>query len=120
MNVITSYSIHYTKLYDHFDKVEKKKDREFIEELTKGYEDKSQFFVDTLSRGLSRIAALAYPNKVIVRMSDFKTNEYAELVGGKQFEPKEENPMIGFRGASRYYSESYKEAFGLECKAIIV
>ncbi|GKY88578.1 phosphoenolpyruvate synthase [Sinisalibacter aestuarii] len=102
----------------HFDKVEKKKDREFIEELTKGYDDKSQFFVDTLARGLSRIAALVYPNKVIVRMSDFKTNEYAELVGGKQFEPKEENPMIGFRGASRYYSESYKEAFGLECKAI--
>ena len=102
----------------HFDKVEKKKDREFIEELTKGYTDKSQFFVDTLARGLSRIAALAYPNKTIVRMSDFKTNEYAELVGGKQFEPKEENPMIGFRGASRYYSESYKPGFALECKAI--
>jgi len=102
----------------HFDQVKKDKDREFIEELTKGYADKSQFFIDTLARGLSRIAALVYPNKVIVRMSDFKTNEYAELVGGKQFEPKEENPMIGFRGASRYYSESYKEAFGLECKAI--
>jgi len=102
----------------HFDKVKKESDRAFIEKLTRGYEDKSQFFVDTLARGLSRIAALVYPNKVIVRMSDFKTNEYAELVGGKQFEPKEENPMIGFRGASRYYSESYKQAFGLECKAI--
>jgi pyruvate, water dikinase len=101
-----------------FDEVKKKKDRAFIEELTKGYEDKGQFFVDTLARGLSRIAALAWPNKTIVRMSDFKTNEYAGLVGGRQFEPVEENPMIGFRGASRYYSESYKEAFGLECKAI--
>jgi len=102
----------------HFDKVKKQSDRDFIEELTKGYDDKAQFFIDTLARGLSRIAALAYPNKVIVRMSDFKTNEYAELVGGKQFEPKEENPMIGFRGASRYYSESYEPGYALECKAI--
>ncbi len=102
----------------HFDQVEKKKDRAFIEDLTKGYEDKAQFFIDTLARGLSRIAALAWPNKVIVRMSDFKTNEYADLVGGKQFEPKEENPMIGFRGASRYYSESYEPGYALECKAI--
>jgi pyruvate, water dikinase len=102
----------------HFDKVKKESDRKFIEELTKGYEDKSQFFIDTLARGLSRIAALAYPNKAIVRMSDFKTNEYAELVGGRQFEPKEENPMIGFRGASRYYSESYEPGFALECRAI--
>jgi len=102
----------------HFDQVKNDDDRAFIEKLTRGYSDKSQFFVDTLSRGLSRIAALAYPNKVIVRMSDFKTNEYAELVGGRQFEPKEENPMIGFRGASRYYSESYKPGFALECKAI--
>ncbi len=102
----------------HFDQVEKKKDRAFIEDLTKGYDDKAQFFIDTLARGLSRIAALAWPNKVIVRMSDFKTNEYADLVGGKQFEPKEENPMIGFRGASRYYSESYEPGYALECKAI--
>jgi len=102
----------------HFDKVKKQSNRDFIEELTKGYDDKAQFFIDTLARGLSRIAALAYPNKVIVRMSDFKTNEYAELVGGKQFEPKEENPMIGFRGASRYYSESYEPGYALECKAI--
>ncbi|MCB1349854.1 MAG: phosphoenolpyruvate synthase [Maritimibacter sp.] len=102
----------------HFDKVKKEKDRKAIEELTKGYDDKAEFFIDKLSRGLSRIAALVYPNKVIVRMSDFKTNEYAGLVGGRQFEPVEENPMIGYRGASRYYSESYKEAFGLECKAI--
>jgi pyruvate,water dikinase len=83
-----------------------------------GYENKGDYFVDTLARGLSRIAAVAYPKPVIVRMSDFKTNEYAELLGGHAFEPKEENPMIGFRGASRYYSDAYRDAFALECKAI--
>jgi pyruvate,water dikinase len=92
------------------------KDR--IAELTRGYDDKPQYFVDTLARGLSRIAAVAYPNRVIVRMSDFKTNEYAELLGGRAFEPHEENPMIGFRGASRYYSPLYREGFALECRAI--
>jgi pyruvate,water dikinase len=89
-----------------------------IADLTRGYTDKPQYFVDTLARGLSRIAAVAYPNPVIVRMSDFKTNEYAELLGGRAFEPDEENPMIGFRGASRYYSEGYREGFALECRAI--
>jgi pyruvate,water dikinase len=89
-----------------------------IAELTKGYEDKAEFFVDTLARGLSRIAALCHPHPMILRMSDFKTNEYAELIGGRAFEPDEENPMIGFRGASRYYSESYKPGFALECQAI--
>jgi pyruvate,water dikinase len=78
--------------------------REEITRADRGYDDKADFFVETLARGLSRIAAVAYPNPVIVRMSDFKTNEYAELLGGSAFEPKEENPMIGFRGASRYYS----------------
>jgi pyruvate,water dikinase len=89
-----------------------------IAELTKGYDDKTEYFVDHLSRGLSRVAAALYPKPVIVRMSDFKTNEYAGLIGGAEFEPKEENPMIGFRGASRYYSPRYKEGFALECKAI--
>ncbi|MFC2969613.1 phosphoenolpyruvate synthase [Acidimangrovimonas pyrenivorans] len=89
-----------------------------IEALTAGYADKPEYFVDTLARGLGRIAAVHYPNPVIVRMSDFKTNEYAELLGGRQFEPSEENPMIGFRGASRYYSDAYKDGFALECKAI--
>jgi pyruvate,water dikinase len=89
-----------------------------IADLTRGYDDKPQYFVDTLARGLSRIAAVSYPNPVIVRMSDFKTNEYAELLGGHEFEPKEENPMIGFRGASRYYSPLYREGFQLECRAI--
>ena len=89
-----------------------------LAELTKGYADKSEYFVDGLARGLSRIAAVVYPKPVIVRMSDFKTNEYAELLGGRDFEPKEENPMIGFRGASRYYSKAYREGFKLECRAI--
>ncbi|SFP76366.1 phosphoenolpyruvate synthase [Tranquillimonas alkanivorans] len=89
-----------------------------IAELTRGYEDKPKYFVDELARGLSRIAAVYYPKPVIVRMSDFKTNEYAELLGGRAFEPKEENPMIGFRGASRYYSPAYRDGFALECRAI--
>jgi pyruvate,water dikinase len=89
-----------------------------IAALTAGYADRTEYFVDRLSRGLARIAAAAYPKPVIVRMSDFKTNEYAGLVGGAQFEPHEENPMIGFRGASRYYSEQYRDGFGLECRAI--
>ncbi len=89
-----------------------------IAKLTAGYDDKTEYFVDHLSRGLARIAAAVHPKPVIVRMSDFKTNEYAGLLGGAEFEPKEENPMIGFRGASRYYSPQYREGFALECKAI--
>lgn len=89
-----------------------------IRELTRGYENEQAFFVNKLSFGIGKIAAAFYPNKVIVRFSDFKTNEYENLLGGKYFEPKEENPMIGWRGASRYYSNEYKRAFGLECKAI--
>jgi pyruvate,water dikinase len=90
-----------------------------VDRITAGYADKPEFFVDQLSRGLARIAAAAWPKPVIVRMSDFKTNEYAGLVGGAQFEPLEENPMIGFRGASRYYSPRYREGFELECRAIL-
>jgi pyruvate, water dikinase len=88
-----------------------------IEELTKGYKDKSRFFVDHLASGIGMIAAAFYPKPVILRFSDFKSNEYAGLLGGIGFEPKEENPMLGFRGASRYYS-SYSDAFALECKAV--
>ena len=102
----------------HFDQVTDEAAKVELAALTRGYADKSEYFVDGLARGLSRIAAVVYPKPVIVRMSDFKTNEYAELLGGRQFEPKEENPMIGFRGASRYYSPSYREGFILECKAI--
>ncbi|NAY91330.1 phosphoenolpyruvate synthase [Muricauda sp. JGD-17] len=89
-----------------------------IEKLTKGYVKKTDYFVDQLAQGIATIAAAFYPKEVIVRLSDFKTNEYANLIGGKDFEPKEENPMLGFRGASRYYSELYKEGFALECAAI--
>ncbi|OGI31166.1 MAG: phosphoenolpyruvate synthase, partial [Candidatus Melainabacteria bacterium RIFOXYA12_FULL_32_12] len=89
-----------------------------IEELTRGYENKEDYFVDKLSQAVATIAAAFYPNDVIVRMSDFKTNEYASLIGGHEFEPKEDNPMLGFRGASRYYNQRYKEGFHLECKAM--
>ncbi|MDJ0637817.1 MAG: phosphoenolpyruvate synthase [Paracoccaceae bacterium] len=89
-----------------------------IDALTRGYPSKPDYFVERLAGGLSRIAAFCYPKPVIVRMSDFKTNEYADLLGGRDFEPDEENPMIGFRGASRYYSEAYRPGFELECRAI--
>jgi pyruvate,water dikinase len=89
-----------------------------IEALTHHYPDKEKYFIDKLSQGIATIAAAFYPKDVIVRMSDFKTNEYANLIGGKDFEPNEENPMLGFRGASRYYNDLYKEGFGLECAAI--
>jgi len=101
-----------------FDEVEDEDDRKQIEELTRGFETKTDFFVDTLARGIARIAAAHHPNPVIVRMSDFKTNEYADLLGGEAFEPKEENPMLGWRGASRYYHPDYREGFALECLAI--
>ena len=89
-----------------------------IKKMIIGFQDEEDFFISRLSFGIAKIAAAFYPNKVIVRFSDFKSNEYYNLLGGNYFEPKEENPMIGWRGASRYYSEDYKEAFGLECKAI--
>ena len=102
----------------HFDTLKDEQAKAEIAALTAGYDDKAEYFVDRLSRGLGRIAAAFYPQPVIVRMSDFKTNEYAGLVGGAEFEPKEENPMLGFRGASRYYSPRYKEGFALECRAM--
>ena len=89
-----------------------------IDEKSFGYEDKVEFFVDTLARGIAKIAAGFYPYDVIVRLSDFKTNEYANLIGGYLYEPSEHNPMIGWRGASRYYDEKFKPAFGLECRAL--
>ena len=91
---------------------------EKINNLVKGYKNEEEFFIEKLSYGIAKIAAAFYPKEVIVRLSDFKTNEYCNLLGGSYFEPKEENPMIGWRGASRYYSETYEKAFGLECKAI--
>jgi len=92
--------------------------KEKIANLTLGYKDKKQYLVDKLAEGVALLAAAFYPNPVIVRFSDFKTNEYASLIGGKNYEPKEENPMLGWRGASRYYAPAFQEAFGLECAAI--
>lgn len=89
-----------------------------IEKRIFGYDNEEDFFIKKLSYGIAKIGAAFYPNPVIVRFSDFKTNEYYNLLGGNHFEPHEENPMIGWRGASRYYSDEYKAAFGLECKAI--
>ena len=90
-----------------------------IDQLTEGYEDKTQFFVECLAESVAMIAAAFYPKEVIVRMSDFKSNEYANLIGGSEFEAKEENPMIGFRGASRYYNDRYRAGFALECQAML-
>jgi pyruvate,water dikinase len=92
--------------------------KDAIDRLTVGYADKPLFFVERLAQGVAMIAAAFYPNDVIIRMSDFKTNEYANLVGGQPYEPTEENPMIGFRGASRYYNERYRDGFALECRAM--
>lgn len=102
----------------HFDSLENEAARQRITALTSRYANRTDYFVDQLSLGLARLAAVAYPKPIIVRMSDFKTNEYASLCGGSQFEPREENPMIGFRGASRYYSPKYRDGFALECRAI--
>ncbi len=102
----------------HFDELADPSVKEEIAELTALYPHKPDFFTDKLAHGIATIAAAFYPNPVIVRMSDFKSNEYANLLGGRQFEPKEENPMIGWRGASRYYDPNYREAYALECKAL--
>lgn len=102
----------------NFRELKDKAVKDKIEKLTHGYTEKENFFTDKLAEGIATIAAAFYPKDVIVRMSDFKTNEYANLLGGKAFEPVEQNPMIGFRGASRYYNNLYREGFRLECQAI--
>ena len=119
MEFVISNSIRvHPKALLHFDDVQDATVRNAIDALTKGYDDKAEYFVDRLALGLSRIAAVAHPNPMILRLSDFKTNEYANLLGGEQFEPNEPNPMIGWRGASRYYDPDYSDAFRLECNAI--
>jgi pyruvate,water dikinase len=116
--IISNYiQVHPLALLHHREMNDKALTRE-IQQRIIGYEDESDFFIKRLSFGISKISAAFYPNPVIVRFSDFKSNEYSSLLGGNYFEPVEENPMIGWRGASRYYSEKYKAAFGLECKAI--
>ena len=102
----------------HFERVSDTAARSAIEQMTRGFPSKADYFIDRLSRGIARIAAAHHPAPVIVRLSDFKTNEYAALLGGAPFEPHEENPMIGYRGASRYYSEGYRDGFRLECRAL--
>ncbi len=109
--------VHPMALVD-FDQVEDEEAQRRIEELTRGYQNKGEYFVDHLARGIATIAATQHPHSVIVRLSDFKTNEYADLIGGRTFEPHEENPMLGWRGASRYYSDDYREGFALECRAL--
>ncbi|MFW6085316.1 MAG: phosphoenolpyruvate synthase [Gemmatimonadota bacterium] len=101
-----------------FEEVEDDEARERIAELTSGYDDPTEYFVERLALGVGTIAASRFPDPVIVRTSDFKTNEYARLVGGEPFEPQEENPMLGWRGASRYYDDGYREGFALECRAL--
>ncbi|HLF10083.1 MAG TPA: phosphoenolpyruvate synthase [Gammaproteobacteria bacterium] len=102
----------------HPDRVLKHKERAQIARLTRGWADKHEYFVAKLAYGIARIAASQFPKPVIVRTSDFKTNEYAGLLGGAGFEPEEQNPMLGWRGASRYYSDAYREGFALECRAL--
>ena len=116
--IITTYiKIHPLALID-FENLQDRAVRAEIERRTAGYQDKSQFFIDKLAQGVAMIGAAFYPKDVIVRLSDFKTNEYANLIGGKPYEPVEENPMIGFRGASRYYDPRYQTGFALECRAM--
>lgn len=103
----------------HPERVTDTSERGRIAELTQDWDEPTEFFVDTLARGIAKLAAPYHPSPVIVRMSDFKTNEYAHLLGGRDFEHAEENPMIGFRGASRYYDPRYREGFALECRAIV-
>jgi len=117
--IINSYiKVHPLALL-HFNELKDANVKKQIADLTVGYKDKADYFIDKLAEWVATIAAAFYPKRVILRLSDFKSNEYANLIWGAQFEPKEDNPMIGWRGASRYYSENYKEAFGLECKAVL-
>ncbi len=116
--IISTYiKIHPKALID-YDRLTDPTVKAEIDRLTAGYADKPQFFVDKLAEGVATLAAAFYPKDVIVRLSDFKTNEYANLIGGRAYEPQEENPMLGFRGASRYYDERYRDAFALECRAM--
>jgi pyruvate,water dikinase len=116
--IISNYiKIHPLALVDYA-KIDDAEVKANIDKITVGYDDKPQFFVDKLAQGVAMIAAAFYPKDVIVRLSDFKTNEYANLIGGRAYEPIEENPMLGFRGASRYYNERYRAGFALECRAM--
>lgn len=116
--IITNYIKVHPMALVHPERVTDETERQEIEHLTFGFRDRESYFVEQLARGIGTIAAAFYPKPVVVRLSDFKTNEYASLIGGRAFEPEEENPMIGFRGASRYYDDRYREGFALECRAL--
>jgi len=116
--IINSYIKVHPMALVHLERVTDEAVKAKINRFTSGYENKEEYFVEKLAQGVGTIAAAFYPKPVIVRMSDFKTNEYATLIGGQYFEPEEENPMLGFRGASRYYDERYREGFVLECEAM--
>jgi pyruvate,water dikinase len=116
--IINSYIKIHPMALVHPEKVADEGVRKTIDKLTFGYENKEEYFVEKLAHGVGTIAAAFYPKPVIVRLSDFKTNEYASLIGGQHFEPEEDNPMLGFRGASRYYDDRYREGFALECRAM--
>jgi pyruvate,water dikinase len=116
--IVTSYIKAHPLALLHYEELSLT-DKKLVDDISVGYTDKVQFFIDKLAQGVSMIAAAFYPKDVILRFSDFKTNEYAGLIGGAKYEPKEENPMIGWRGASRYYMPGYKDGFALECKAMI-
>lgn len=118
--IISNYVKVHPMALASFEQITDDTDRAQIERLTHLHSNKREYFIDKLSQGVATIAAAFYPREVIVRMSDFKTNEYAGLIGGKYFEPQEENPMLGFRGASRYYNNRYRDGFKLECEAMKV
>jgi pyruvate,water dikinase len=116
--IISSYIKIHPMALVHPEKVKDEATRKEIEDLTFGYDDKKEYFVEKLAQGVGTLAAAFYPRPVVVRLSDFKSNEYANLIGGKGFELEENNPMLGFRGASRYYNERYREGFAMECAAL--
>jgi len=115
--IINEYIKAHPMALKHPEKVDEQTRKE-LEKLTRAYESMEEFFVKTLSEGVATIASAVYPKPCVVRMSDFKSNEYASLLGGETFEPKEDNPMIGFRGAARYAHPAYEEGFALECAAM--
>ena len=114
--IANSIKVHPLALLN-FDQLKDKGAKWEISQLTALYDDRAEYFVDKLASGIGMLAAAFYPKPVVVRMSDLKSNEYANLIGGQEFEPVEENPMLGWRGASRYYDPKYRDAFGLECRA---
>ena len=116
--IINSYIRAHPRALMDFNKLTDENLKKQIEEISYGYKDKTQFFIDKLAEGVATLSAAFFPKRVILRFSDFKTNEYANLLGGAAYEPKEDNPMIGWRGASRYYKPGYRDGFALECKAI--